>query len=56
MIVFDLFTGIESKHQIKIYFSDFHDLMCEYPTVLVKVETAVQLYYLAVLLFSIVTS
>ena len=32
MIVVDLFTDIESKHQIQIYFSDFHDLMREYTT------------------------
>ena len=32
MIVFDLFIDIESKHQIQIYFSDFHDLMSEYTT------------------------
>ena len=27
MIVFDLFIDIESKHEIQIYFSDFHHLI-----------------------------
>ena len=38
MIVFDLFVDIESKHEIQIlFFSDFHDIVCDRPPVMVQV-------------------